>query len=83
MRKLVITFFVFVLLFSGISMNTYAADCTKNTPVDQAGDWLGTLGKQGMEKDKILAQRKANRVIACSKREAEKIGRDIKKKLGF
>jgi hypothetical protein len=90
MRKLVIAFFVVVLMLGGLSMTVYAADCTKDTPIDQAGDWLGTLGKQGVEKDQILAKRKADRVGACAKREAEKAmkeaqkaGNDMKKKLGF
>ena len=87
MRKFVMSFIVFTLMFGGVS---HAADCTKDTPIDRAGDWLGTLGKKGMEKDQILAQRKADRMVACGKREAEKVmteaqkaGNDMKKKLGF
>ena len=90
MRKFAIAFFVFALLFGGISMTAYAADCTKDNPIDQAGDWFATLGKQGMEKDQVLAKRKTDRVAACAKREAEKAakeaqkaGNDMKKKLGF
>ena len=54
------------------------------------GDWFATLGKDGMEKNAVLAERKANRVAACAKREAEKAakkvqqaGSDMKKKMGF
>lgn len=90
MRKFVIAFFTLALMLGGLSMAAYAADCTKDNPIDQAGDWFGTLGKQGMEKDQILARRKADRVGACVKREAEKAmkeagkaGNDMKKKLGF
>jgi len=90
MRKFVIAFFVFALVIGGISMTAYAADCTKDNPIDQAGDWLATLGKQGMEKDQVLVKRKADRVAACTRREAEKAakeaqkaGNDMKKKLGF
>ena len=90
MRKLVIAFFVLVLMLGGLSMTAYAADCTKDTPIDQAGDWFATLGKQGLEKDQVLAARKADRLGACAKKEAEKAaaaaqkaGSDMKKKLGF
>ena len=90
MRKLVIAFFFFTLMVGGLSLTAYAADCTKDTPVDQAGDWFGTLGKKGLEKDQVLAARKADRMAACVKREADKAakeaqkaGKDMKKKLGF
>ncbi len=72
------------------SIPAYAADCTKDTPIDQMGDWFATLGKKDLEKDSVLAQRKADRVAACTKREAEKAakeaekaGKDLKKKMGF
>ncbi len=90
MRKLVIAFFVFTLMLGGISVAAYAADCSKDNPIDQAGDWFATLGKQGMEKDQILVKRKADRVAVCTKKQAEeaaevakKAGNDMKKKLGF
>jgi len=90
MRKLVIAFFVFALMLGGLSVSAYAVDCTKNTPIDEMGDWFATLGKKDMEKDQVLVKRKADRVAACAKREAEKVaqkaqkaGNDMKKKLGF
>ena len=90
MRKLVIAFFALALILGGISTTAFAADCTKDTPIDQAGDWFATLGKKGIEKDQVLAARKADRIGACTKREAEKAmkeagkaGNDMKKKLGF
>ena len=90
MRKLVIAFFVLTLMAGGLSVTAYAMDCTKDNPVDQAGDWFATLGKQGVEKDQILAKRKADRVAICAKKEAQKAGQeakkagnDMKKKLGF
>jgi hypothetical protein len=90
MRKLVIAFFVLALMLGGISVTAYAMDCTKDTPIDQAGDWFATLGKQGMEKDQILAKRKADRLAICAKKQAQeagkavkKAGTDVKKKLGL
>lgn len=89
MRKYVITFFVLVFMLSGVSA-IFAADCSKDTPFDQVWDWATTLGKQGVEKDQILVKNKADRVAACTKKEAEKAaeaakkaGSDMKKKLGF
>jgi hypothetical protein len=90
MHKLMMTFFVLAMTLGGISMTAYAAECGKDTPIDQVGDWFGTFGKKGMEKDQILAKRKADRLLACAKREAEKAakevqksGADMKKRLGF
>jgi hypothetical protein len=89
MRKFMAAFFAFTILFGGLSVTAYA-ECGKDTPVDQVGDWFVTLGKKDMEKDQALAKRKADRLLACAKREAEKAakevqksGEDMKKKLGF
>ena len=54
-------------------------DPCKESVFTKIGDSLATLGKQGIEKDKILAARTADRAAAC----AAKTGGDIKKKLGF
>ena len=77
---------VFVFSFSSVS---FAAEY-KDNPIDQAGDWFATMGKSGMEKDSILAQRKAERAAKFAEREAkklakeaEKAGNDAKKSLGF
>jgi len=75
----------------GLSVTAFAAvDCTKDNWMDQAGDWFATRGKNGLEKDTVLAKRKADRIAACTKREAEKAakeaqkaGNEMKKKLGF
>ncbi|MFH1800101.1 MAG: hypothetical protein ABH891_04545 [Candidatus Omnitrophota bacterium] len=90
MRKLIMALFILALMLGGLSVTAYAADCGKDTLVDQAGDWFGTLGKKGMEKDQILAKRKADRLLVCAKREAEKAAKevqksskDMKKRLGF
>jgi hypothetical protein len=90
MRKLIVAFFVFTLMLAGTSTVAFAADCTKDTGIDQFGDWIATLGKKDVEKDQILVKRKADRVLACTKREAEKAAKevqksanDMKKKMGF
>ncbi len=90
MRRFIFAFLIGTLMFGGVSGAAFAANCTQDTLSDQAGDWFGTFGKTGMEKDQILAQRKTDRVIACAKREAEKAvkkaqkaGNDMKRNLGF
>jgi hypothetical protein len=78
------------IVFSTFSATAVFAAEYKDTPIDQAGDWFATLGKQGLERDQILAQRKADRMAKFAEREAkkaakemEKAGGDMKKKLGF
>lgn len=91
MKKLVIAFFVLAFLMSGVSVQTaYAMDCTKDTPIDQMGDWFATLGKKGVDKEAVLAKRKADRLAICAKKEAQKAAQeakksaqDMKKKMGF
>ena len=90
MRKLMMTVCILVLMLGGLSMTAYAADCGKDTPADQVGDWIRTIGKKGVEKDQILARRKADRLLACAKKEAQKAvkevqksGEDMKKRLGL
>ncbi len=81
-----------VLTFSVLyTAPAYAAnvDC-KETILDNGWDWYTTLGKQGMEKDQILAQNKADRLKRCVEKAAKAAGdaaskasADAKKKLGF
>ena len=49
----------------------YAAQYQDNI-VDRAGDRLATLGKKGMEKDRILIERKAKRAAKFAEHEAKK-----------
>ncbi|OGW78701.1 MAG: hypothetical protein A2Z83_08770 [Omnitrophica bacterium GWA2_52_8] len=43
------------------------------------GDSIATMGKEGLEKEKILAERTAKRAAAC----AERTGNQMKKSLGL
>ena len=90
MHRFAVVFFVIIFMLGGLSRAAYATDCTQDTSADQFGDWFGTFGKQGMEKDQILAQRKAGRVAGCIQRKAgkamkaaQKAGNDMKRNLGF
>ncbi len=75
----VVLVLVLVCSFGTIS---YAAEY-KDNPIDQVGDWFATMGKSGMEKDAILAQRKGERAAKFAEHEARKAGKDVKKSLGF
>lgn len=90
MRRSAIAFFVLMLISGGLSMTAYASDCFKDTAADRAGDWVAALGKKGLEKDQLLARRKADRVLLCAQKQAQKTaaevqkaGNDMKKKLGL
>ena len=92
MKKYATLFLMMVLAFSSpMVAPAYAADanCQENV-LDNAWDWYTTLGKQGMEKDQILAQNKADRLKHCLEKAAKEAGdaaskgaADAKKKLGF
>jgi hypothetical protein len=54
-------------------------DPCKENIVTKLGDKVATIGKQGVEKDRILAERAANRAAQCAKQK----GSAMKKSLGF
>lgn len=92
MKKFATLFLMMLLTFSAVSaVPAFAAntECKENA-LDGAWDWYTTLGKQGMEKDQILAQNKADRLKRCVEKAAKEAGdaagktaADAKKKLGF
>ena len=79
MRKFLAMFLVCLMVASSVSVApAWAAEC-EDTILDKVWDWVTTLGKEGLEKDKILAKNKAERLKRC----AEKKAKEAKKKLGF
>ena len=46
---------------------------------NRVGDWFATVGKSPEEKEKILAERKAQRVKKRAEKEAEKLKREAEK----
>lgn len=79
MRKCVLALLIFMFVSGALSMTAYAADCFKDTAADRAGDWFATLGKKGVEKNQLLAKRKAIRIRLCTQKEARKTAADIQK----
>lgn len=85
--------FIFAAFFAAFvfSVNpAYAAVKCDETPLDKVWDWGTTLGKSGLEKDKVLMQNKAERAQRCAekiakqaKKDADKAAGDMKKKLGM
>jgi hypothetical protein len=88
-KRFMALFLVLTLVFGAVPFNAYAADA-QDTPFDKMGDWMSTLGKSGLEKDQILAQRKVGREAKRAQQEAKKAAKqaeksagDAKKKLGL
>ena len=84
----VLVLFAFTILPSPMALAGGAA--YKDNMFDSMGDWMATLGKSGMEKEQILAERKAGRMkrhaeIQAKKarqqaeKEAKKAGKDADK----
>ena len=82
MRKFLLAFFVLTLTLGGVSTTAYATDCTKENLGDKFGDWFGTLGKKEKRKARILASHKANRLAACSEKQAQEAAEAAKKSSG-
>ena len=85
---------LFAAAFLAVSVFTvspaYAGGQCDETVLDKAWDWGTTLGKKGLEKDKVLMKNKAERAQRCAekvakqaKAAAEKSAADMKKKLGL
>ncbi len=92
MKKFFGILFAATLLFSNLPAHVVYAEITEyhDNAFDKAGDWFATLGKQGTEKDRILAERKAERVrkhieknANAAAKDMEKAGDKMKKDLGF
>lgn len=91
MKRFASLFLALLLIFAVAAPVTFAAGMEyKETPLDSAWDWYTTLGKSGLEKEKILAQNKAERLQKYSERLAKQMEKDAgnaaadaKKKLGF
>ena len=68
---------VALVLIMGLSFAGCDA-CSENI-LTKLGDTIATIGKDGMEKDKVLAGRMANRGAKCAEQKAA----EMKKKMGF
>ncbi|MFH1208467.1 MAG: hypothetical protein V1673_02770 [Candidatus Omnitrophota bacterium] len=73
MRKFVVVFFVLALMSGGVSATAYPTNCFKEreTSINKTGDWFAALGKNGMEKKRILAKRRHDRVMDCARKKIE------------
>lgn len=80
MKRAIAILFIFTLIFSGVTTDkAFAAAQCEETVLDKVWDWATTLGKEGLEKNQILAENKAERAKRC----AEKVKQDLKKKMGL
>lgn len=72
MKNFLMGMFVLAVAFSLVG-------CGDVCKEDKLGNSLATIGKSGLEKDKIIAERTAARASKC----AEKKGAEMKKKMGL
>lgn len=68
-----------LVLVAVLALTMTGCDACKETPFTKLGDSLATLGKSGLDKDKILAERTAARASKCAEAKAG----EMKKKMGF
>lgn len=71
--------FLAMLLIAAVLPLAGCGDPCKDDPITKLGDTLATIGKSGVDKDKILVERAAERAGKC----AEKEGGKLKKSLGL
>ena len=67
------------LLFAVAAISFTLVGCGDPCKEDKLGNTLATIGKSGVEKDRIIAERTAARATKC----AEKKGAELKKKMGL
>lgn len=83
MKRLIGVLCVVAFMFLATPINFAYAGPADDNVLDKAGDWAATIGKQGVEKDQILATRKADRMKKRAeieaKKAAKKAERDAKK----
>ena len=71
--------FEMVLAIGVLGLSLAGCDACKENPLTKIGDSIATIGKSGLEKDTILAQRTAKRATQCAEQKAS----ELKKKVGF
>lgn len=74
MKKLSLLFAVLV-----VSFTLTGCDACKDNVLTGLGDTFATIGKDGLEKEKVLAERKASRAAKCAEQKAG----EMKKKMGL
>lgn len=67
------------LLIVAVALALTGCDPCKENLFTKLGDKLATIGKSGVERDQVLAQRAADRAGKCANAKAG----EMKKKMGF
>ncbi|MDD5217961.1 MAG: hypothetical protein PHN49_11225 [Candidatus Omnitrophica bacterium] len=90
MKRFLVLMLALMLVWTSIPLVSYAATEYKETALDKTWDWATTLGKQGLEKDRIIVQNKSERmkrhaekIAKQAQKDAGKAAKDMKKKMGF
>lgn len=79
MRKRIAVGILMAAMLVVASPSHVAHAASQDTIVDQVGDWFATVGKSGMDKDTILAKRKAERTAERAEKGLKKAGKDMEK----
>lgn len=69
----------YLLIVLAVSFALTGCDVCKENMFTKLGDSLATMGKEGVAKQQILAERKGARASKC----AEQKGAEMKKKMGL
>ena len=87
-RYLTVVFALAFILSSTPITVCYAAPNHRETMIERTGDWFATLGKEGPEKARIIAERRSERAVDRVEKiarkaaeQAEKYNRDRKKRV--
>jgi hypothetical protein len=82
MKKLLIVVMALMFAVSAVPVDTAhaaAAQAYSETAFDRVGDWFAVLGKEGVERDRVLLERKAERVARHAERQAQRAAEEAKK----
>jgi hypothetical protein len=71
MKKFFVGMLILAAAFTAVP--AYAEDSI----LDKAGDWIATVGKSPAEEDRILLERKTERVAKEFQKGAKKMGKDL------
>ena len=77
MRLTALVLAVMFVMMSLVMIPVYA----EGNPIDKAGDWFATRGKQEPEKSMILAQRQAAREAKKAQKAMEKQSKQMEKNM--
>jgi len=81
MKKIFSAIMIAFMMFSVLPVTTaYAEETYQENALDKMSDWAATIGKDGVEKDKVLAERKMERQRKHAEKKAAQLKKQAEKK---